>query len=85
MVKYKKVKDIKKVNSGNKTPRTKSQIDALLRRMLFDNPLKKPLNRINQSQRMYGNKLWRQRKKWRIKQEPSVQVDNSKEKSETHN
>jgi hypothetical protein len=65
-----KIKDLKKTNKGNTLPRTESQILSATKRMLIDNPMKKPINMMNQSQRMMGNQLW----KLRIKQQPSSQV-----------
>lgn len=74
-----------KSNKGNKFPRTQLQIQTATRRMLLDNPMKKPRNQLMQSHRMTKNQLWRLRKRELIKQQPSAEMDNSKEKSEIHN
>jgi len=71
-MKFRRVRDLKKSNSGNKMPRSKNQILSAIARMILDNPLKKPFNQVMQSQRMMGNRLWKQRKKELIKQQPSV-------------
>lgn len=51
-----------KSNMGNRNPRTRLQIQTATRRMLLDNPLKKPVNQIKQSNRMIKNQLWKYRK-----------------------
>lgn len=61
-MKLRKIKDLRKRNKGNKTARTEKQILSAIERMLLNNPMKKPVNRINQSERMRGNKLWELRK-----------------------
>jgi len=70
-MKYQKIKDFRKINSGNRMPRNENQRTSAIKTMLLNNPLKKPLNRINQSLRMFGNQLWKLRKKELIKQQPS--------------
>jgi len=74
---FRKIKNLNKRNSGNRTPRNENQRKSAVKIMILHNPLKKPLNRINQSQRMVGNSLWKQRKKELIKQQPSAQVAGS--------
>ena len=71
MGELRRIKYLRKSNHGNKSPRTLLQINSSIRRMLLDNPLKNPTNRINQSLRMFNNQLWKSRKGKRIKQQPS--------------
>ena len=69
-MRYKKIKDMRKINSGNQTPRNENQIRVAIKRMLFDNPLKNPINRMNHSLRMFGNQLWKFMDIELIKQQP---------------
>lgn len=58
-----KLKDPRKINGGNRTPRNDNQRNTARNRMIKDNPMKEPRNKIEQSQRMMGNQRWRFRKK----------------------
>jgi hypothetical protein len=73
------IKDLRKTNSGNRTPRSEAQRTAALKRMLLDNPMKKPTNRIKKSMWMWGNQFWKLRKKELIKQQPSPRLGMIKE------
>ena len=61
-MKVRKIKDLRKTNKGNRHPRTDTQKLPLIRRLLLDNPAKKPINRMRQSTRMIGNQRWKLRK-----------------------
>ncbi|MBS3098666.1 hypothetical protein J4462_00470 [Candidatus Pacearchaeota archaeon] len=49
-----KIKDLNKINLGNRELRTERQKDAAQLRMLLDNPMKKAHNREKQRLRMLG-------------------------------
>jgi hypothetical protein len=74
-IKYRKIKDLRKTNTGNKVKRTEKQILAATKNMILNNPMFKERNRIMQSMRMLGkppsnpfpkgNQYWKLRKKFK--------------------
>lgn len=72
-MKCRKIKYLNKINRGNTSLRKDSQIIAAIIRMITNNPMKEPLNQVNQSIRMMGNQLWRLRKK--VNQTATIRLD----------
>jgi|TARA_Y100000310_G_scaffold200877_1_gene200947 hypothetical protein len=81
IIKIRKIKYLNKTNKGNTHPRTLNQIRAATYNMIMNNPMKRPLNRVNQSQRMMDNQLWKLRKNKIIKQQPCRQLASIKGKN----
>ena len=62
VINFRKIKDFRRVNSGNQTARTEQQIFSARKRMILRNPLKDAKNQLKQSNRMVKNELWKHRK-----------------------